>query len=1052
MRSIFIYVFIFCIAYLSHAQQYNFRTYNVREGLGHSQVSQIIQDEKGYIWMTLFGGGISQFNGKDFINYGEKNGLCSNLTRPIIKDHTGKYWIGALGGKLCIYDGKISKPFSAPGDSVPDKIYSILEDDKFNIWLGTEQGIFIYDGKKVKHLNGANDPPQVPVMHVFQDSKKNIWIAPWESGVYFYNGKSFKAYSMQDGLSYHTAMGFSEDENGSVWINTFKGVSKFNYKAGEPSITKFSNPLLDSTLVFKAVDDGKSTLYFATSGTGVVCYNYKTQTTSRMSVKNGLPGNIIYNIFKDHESSLWLSCWGYGLTKFSGNRFIHYTTADGLLHNSAQCMVQDNHGKLWIGSGNGLNILHKGEITAPIREIANETVFSIVKDKQNGIWFSTSKAIYYYKDGKLKKYNEKDGIKAFPATAMAIDNTGNVWMGSWSGGVTKFDGKTFLNYTVNDGLSSLYIYSFYPDSKNNLWVCTWDGGLCKLSGNEFSYFKTSNGLPNNNVMAAREDKQGNLWVGTYGGGVAKFDGKKFHTISTGNGLSDDACNGILFDNQNNLWVATAKGLDKIDIDLFNKSGKINVRHYGAEEGFPALECLRNALYKTSDGKLWFGTKSGLSCYNAEEDFVNTKEPLTQITDIKLFFEPANFKPFCDSIHPATSLPVNLQLPYFNNHLTFNFVGISYAAPEKVRYRFWLEGADKDWSPVTNKTEATYSGLQPGKYVFKVIACNNDGVWNKEEVKFAFEILPPWYKTWWAYLSYLLVGAVIYFGTVQWRTKRLKQEKEKLEQVVKERTSEIVQQKNLVEEKNKEITDSIQYAKRIQSTLLAHAEFISEHISDNFVFFKPKDIVSGDFYWATYAKSSADNGNFYLAVCDSTGHGVPGAFMSLLNISFLNEAINEKKITEPGDVFNYVRSRLIENVSQDGGRDGMDGILICYNKNQNYFTYASAHNKPILIRDGKLAELSADKMPVGQGERQESFKTQKVELQKGDTLYLYTDGFADQFGGPKGKKFKYKQLNELLLSLHNFELSNQREELHREFNGWKGNLEQVDDVCVIGIRV
>ncbi|HRD38704.1 MAG TPA: SpoIIE family protein phosphatase, partial [Bacteroidia bacterium] len=154
----------------------------------------------------------------------------------------------------------------------------------------------------------------------------------------------------------------------------------------------------------------------------------------------------------------------------------------------------------------------------------------------------------------------------------------------------------------------------------------------------------------------------------------------------------------------------------------------------------------------------------------------------------------------------------------------------------------------------------------------------------------------------------------------------------------------------------------------------------------------------------------------------------------------------------GDVFNYVRSRLIENVSQDGGRDGMDGILICYNKHQNYFTYASAHNKPILIRDGKLVELSADKMPVGQGERQESFKTYRVELQKGDTLYLYTDGFADQFGGPKGKKFKYKQLNELLLSLHNFELSNQREELHREFNGWKGNLEQVDDVCVIGIRV
>jgi len=274
--------------------------------------------------------------------------------------------------------------------------------------------------------------------------------------------------------------------------------------------------------------------------------------------------------------------------------------------------------------------------------------------------------------------------------------------------------------------------------------------------------------------------------------------------------------------------------------------------------------------------------------------------------------------------------------------------------------------------------------------------------------------------------------------VQKNEKLVREQNVVLEQKVQERTAELA-------EKNKEITDSIQYAKRIQGTLLATEAELQQSIPNHFILFKPKDIVSGDFYW-----SIKKDGVFYLAVCDSTGHGVPGAFMSLLNTSFLNEAINEKGIIQPNEVFNYVREHLISSISRDGGRDGMDGILIKLSGSN--LSYAAANNDILLVRGNELIELPSDKMPVGQGEVMDSFALHEVQLQKGDMLYLFTDGYADQFGGPKGKKFKYKQLLESLVVLASKPLDEQKRQMEETFESWKGNLEQVDDVLGIGIRV
>jgi serine phosphatase RsbU (regulator of sigma subunit) len=258
---------------------------------------------------------------------------------------------------------------------------------------------------------------------------------------------------------------------------------------------------------------------------------------------------------------------------------------------------------------------------------------------------------------------------------------------------------------------------------------------------------------------------------------------------------------------------------------------------------------------------------------------------------------------------------------------------------------------------------------------------------------------------------------------------------------------------IIENKNRDITDSINYARRIQASLLASDSLLKTRLPDHFILFQPKDIVSGDFYWATVLP----DGSFGLAVADSTGHGVPGAIMSILNISCLNMAVNAANLTSPEAILNYARTSIMEHMANDGsvegGKDGMDAVMANFNFNENKIRFAAANNPLWIVRDGKLIEFHPDKMPVGKPMGKITpFRLQEVVIQKGDLVVMFTDGFPDQFGGPKGKKFMYKKLKELITRLHTLPLPQIGEELNAAFDEWKGTYEQVDDVLVFGVRV
>ena len=273
----------------------------------------------------------------------------------------------------------------------------------------------------------------------------------------------------------------------------------------------------------------------------------------------------------------------------------------------------------------------------------------------------------------------------------------------------------------------------------------------------------------------------------------------------------------------------------------------------------------------------------------------------------------------------------------------------------------------------------------------------------------------------------------------------------LEQKVIERTEEVVRQRHIVEEKHKEITDSINYAERIQRSFLASKDLLDENLKDHFVFFKPKDVVSGDFYFA----EKLNNGSFLLATADSTGHGVPGAIMSLLNITSLEKAIENQD--QPSDILNTTRKIIIERLKNDGsaegGKDGMDCSVICFDFKKKKIIVSAANNPVWIVRGSETIEIKPDKMPVGKHDKQDvSFTQQTIDIKKGDVIYTLTDGFSDQFGGSLGKKFMSKKLRELLSKNAHLPMEEQRTILENTFISWVGDLEQIDDVTLIGVRV
>ncbi len=405
--------------------------------------------------------------------------------------------------------------------------------------------------------------------------------------------------------------------------------------------------------------------------------------------------------------------------------------------------------------------------------------------------------------------------------------------------------------------------------------------------------------------------------------------------------------------------------------------------------------------------------------------------------------------YADSAQTAT---LKITLPYDFNGVKFEFGANSYEYPEETKFKCYLEHNDAGWSDWKSENFKEFNNLSPGTYTFMVKARNFFGH-ESEVAHIQFTVLPPWYMTIWAYILYVLAFAALIWVIIKIYFRKLLKDKQRLEQIVSQRTAEIVEKNKEITEKNKSITDSINYASRIQKAMLPLESRIKEALPEHFILFRPRDIVSGDFYW--FAETPD---RIIITAADCTGHGVPGAFMSMVGAEILTTLVS-KGIVESDNILThqnrYIRKAL--NQDQTENHDGMDMALCSIDKKRNVVEFTGAKNPLIYInKEGQLTTIKPDKQGIGGDQIEEDFHYTKNEIpiEPGTWYYMFSDGYQDQFGGPTRRKFMIKHMRELLLEIHTLSAQEQKERLNSTIEKWMsdGKTDQTDDILVIGFKM
>ena len=1036
----------------------SFTTYTTKHGLANNYVMSIAQGLNGNLWFGT-ADGVSKFDvetanscieseyfqdlgikedpdkyqkciSKSFTTYSTDQGLVNNYVRSIIQDKNGNIWMGTYGG-VSKYNLDNATPCSEGKCKHDLRVRKDLEKHNKN----TSKSFTTY----IINQDITNNN----VLSIAQDKNGNLWMGTNGGGISKYDGQSFTNYTTDQGLVNNTVFGVAQDKNGNIWMGTYGGISKY---------------------------DGQS---------------FTTYTTAQ-----GLTNNTIFSITQDQSKNLWMGTNG-GVSKYDGEGITSYTTNEGLVNNTVFSITQDKSGSLWMGTNGGISKYDTdtngtdGHFTSYTTEqgLVNNSVRCIIQDKTGNLWMGTNGGVSKYNGESFTSYTIDQGLANNYVFCMAQDESGSIWMGTYGGGVSKYNPNTnkadesFTTYTTEQGLANNTVFSIAQDHNGNLWFGTYGGGIniitkdeiTKLSDKKdtvnahkvvFLTLNTTNGLPDNGISAIRFNSKGDAIIGTNFGlyiltykevkeviATAKnlkpigkigqvynqFNGYPIKDVNTGqnNGA-------MLIDTKDILWVGHgSNGLTRVDMDAIHKNNEA-----------PIVK-IKNVLLKNENVCYYsLNRKTDSLILNQQEVTTYNKVFTQQERDsLKKHYQGVRF----DGITKWYHLPQNLVLPYQHNALTFEYNAIETDRNYLVNYKYMLKGSDKSWGPITKKKEATYTNLEEGNYTFLLKAQSPWGVWS-QPVEFNFTVLPSWYRTWWAYLCYTSITILAIWLLISMQIKKLKQHQAELEIEVEDSTQEIRQQKEKVEKAHKEITDSINYAERIQHSFLATNNLLNDNLDDYFVLFKPKDIVSGDFYWV----DTLSNGNFVMINADSTGHGVPGAIMSILNISSIELAI-ERGNLNPAAIFNSARQTIIERLNKDGskygGKDGMDASIICFDFKNLKMAYCAAQNPIWIIRNGELIQIKPEKMPIGKHDYDHiPFIGGEFQLQKGDQIYTLTDGFQDQFGGPKDKKFMVKRMRQFVLDNSYLPMVEQQKKLEEALSNWMRNSEQIDDICIIGIRI
>lgn len=729
-----------------------------------------------------------------------ENGLPQNTVQSILQTRDGFLWIGTQEG-LARFDGLGFVVFDKENTPqlTSNDIRSLLEDNQGTLWIGTSNGLVQLQNGVFKKLNVNQKTAAVSIGPSSQSNHGDLYFASVEGLIHFRDG-SMRTYSTADGLLSNvvetvfatddsvfvvTSSGVQElkdgkftqvellpdvkdvtavarDANGHLWFGTLNGLVEIS--AGESKIYTVNEGLPNNRVSAMRFDHA-GTLWVGTAG-GVA--RFQSGKFETLNTTNGLSSNLILSIYEDQENNIWIGTEAGGLNLLKNKKFSTLTAKDGLGSDLVKAIYQDPGGGIWIGTnGGGLTLLKNGKFTTwSTREgLSSDVVLSLAGDAAGNLWVGTPDGLNLFKDGKFKTFTFADGLSSDLIRSVYVDRHGNLWVGTRDG-LNLFQNGVFTTYTTSDGLANNFIGALFEDSKGNLWIGTL-GGLSKLKDGKFQTFTTKDGLSSNTVISVYEDPEGDVWVGTNGGGLDRLRNDKFVALTSANGLPDDVIYRILEDHQQNLWFSSNKGIFRIakrelDAVADGKTTKASAVLYGPADGMLTRECSGGghpAAWETSDGKLWFATVKGVAFIDPDRIPINTVPPPLAIESVLIDNQPSQLGQL------VTAAPGSTRFDFY-------YAALSFTAPENVRFKYKLEGFDKDWIDNGARRVAYYTNLRPGKYRFRVIAANNDGVWNEQGTSVDLFLRPHFYQTYWFYLVCALLLALLVWQLYRLRVRQM----------------------------------------------------------------------------------------------------------------------------------------------------------------------------------------------------------------------------------------------------------------------------------------
>ncbi|MFC1850330.1 two-component regulator propeller domain-containing protein [candidate division CSSED10-310 bacterium] len=803
-----------------------FQNVSTKLALSQNTIQCILQDRMGFMWVGTREG-LHKYDGYKFTVYQhdpfDPTSLSNNDVRSLCEDRSGVLWIGTRGGGLSRFDREkehfthVMKDPDNPAGLNHNEVFVIYEDRSGILWIGTRGGGLNRIDQEKKHfrhyVHAADEPTSLSnnsIQAIYEDAGGILWIGTEGGGLNKFNRQTGQFLHYKNNrldptsLSHNHVISICEDRSGVLWISTYGGgLNKFD--RARDQFKRFNNKPGDATslssnyILFSYID--RSGILWIGTNNGLNKFDPEKEQFSYF--ERDLSGTIsfmydsIRSIFEDRAGIIWVGTYSE-LNKLNRatERFVHYKVEYdahmSLGDKDVTALFEDKNGVLWIGTwGGGLDKFSpKGEQFKHYKNspndsgsLSSDTVWAICEDSRGILWIGTRNGGLNRFDQKKEQFlcyrHDPDDPKSLSDDDISIiyeDTSGHLWIGTWGGGLNRFnrDKEEFSHYRHNSSdpssLGNDSVRTIFEDSSGTLWIGTRDGGLNKLDRETETFVSFKNkpndqtSLSSNSVSVIFEDTSGILWIGTQAGGLNKFnrDLGTFRHYTEKNGLTNNTICGVLEDKHGNLWISTNKGLLK-----FNPREE-TFKNYDVRDGLQSNKFNMGAFYKNKKGEMYFGGVNGFNVFDPDNIRDNPHIPPMVLTDFRIFNK--SVRPGADSpLEKSISHTTDIILSYKDSVISFEFSALDFTIPEKNQYAYRMEGFHDNWIYGGTNNSATYTNLDPGKYVFRVKGSNNDGIWNQTGTSIAITVSPPPWQTWWAYCLYGLVFLSAISGYIRYKT-------------------------------------------------------------------------------------------------------------------------------------------------------------------------------------------------------------------------------------------------------------------------------------------